>query len=60
MNITVEIRSAYGKEVIYPVCKDAKIFAVLVGQKTLTSTDIIHIKNLGYTVTVSPTHSDKL
>jgi hypothetical protein len=60
MKITVEMRSVYGKDVIYPVCKDAKIFAVLVGQKTLTSTDIIHIKQLGYEVEITTSHPSKL
>lgn len=50
--ITVEIKNNYGKEAIYPVCKDAVIFAEMLGRKTLTRSDIASIKALGYTVSV--------
>lgn len=52
MKIQVSIKSVYGQEKIYPVCKNAKLFAELVGQKTLTRSDISKIKMLGYEVEV--------
>lgn len=52
MEITVEIKNVYGNTTIYPVCEKAKIFASMVGQKTLTSRDIEHIKKLGFEVEV--------
>lgn len=50
--IKVEVKNVYGKETIYPSCEYAKIFASLVGQKTLTRGDILKIKQLGYNVEV--------
>lgn len=52
MTIKVRIRNVYGNEAIYPACEAAKVFAELVGQKTLTRRDIEKIKRLGYTVEV--------
>lgn len=52
MKVQVQIRNVYGNETIYPLCEQAKVFASMVGQKTLTSRDIDHIKKLGYTVEV--------
>ena len=52
MTIQVQIKNVYGKETIYPICEKAKIFADMVGQKTLTRQNIHFIKALGYTVEV--------
>ncbi len=52
MVIQVKIKNVYGNETIYPVCDKAKIFARMVGQKSLTMTEIQNIKALGYTVQV--------
>lgn len=52
MKITVEIKSVYGTQTIYPVCNKAKLFASMVGQKTLTMANIGWIKQLGYEVEV--------
>lgn len=52
MEIQVEIKNVYGTQNIYPVCGNAKIFADLVKQKTLTLRDIDLIKKLGYEVKV--------
>jgi hypothetical protein len=49
--ITVEIKTVYGNELIYPICDQAKLFAELAGTKTLTLRQISLIKQLGYTVT---------
>ncbi len=50
LRIEVEIKSVYGKYLLYPICEKAKIFADLVGTKTLSARDIGRIKKLGYTV----------
>lgn len=52
MNIQVQVKTIYGNKTIYPICEKAKIFASMVGQKTLTMQDVEHIKKLGYTVEV--------
>lgn len=52
MTIQVQIRQAYGRENIYPICEKAKLFAQLVGQKCLTRQDITVIKQLGYTIEI--------
>jgi hypothetical protein len=52
--ITVQIKSVYGKQTIYPVCDDAILFAKLTGNKTLSQGDIATIKGLGYTIAVQP------
>ena len=54
MEITVKIKSVYGKELIYPVCDTARLLSYLTGKKTFTSEHIETIKNLGYKVTVQP------
>ena len=45
----VKKRTVYGKDLIYPICKDAKLFANLTKTKTLSVDDILRIKSLGYT-----------
>ena len=52
MEITVLVKSVYGQEKIYPVCKKALLFAELTGTKTLSRSDIAVIKDLGFIVTV--------
>ena len=52
MNIQVKIKTVYGVQHIYPICEKAKTFAAMVGQKTLTTNDVEHIKKLGFTVEV--------
>lgn len=52
--ISVSVSANYGREAIYPVCADAKIFAEMLGRKTLTRADIRSIKALGYTVIAIP------
>jgi len=48
--ITIEIKDSYGRQVFYPVCRDAKLFAALAGTKTLTRETIRNIMQLGYKV----------
>ena len=46
--LIVEKKNVFGQELVYPICENAKRFALLTGQKTLSSTSIIIIKRLGF------------
>ena len=50
MKIIVEIKNAYGNELIYPICNNAKLFAKMVNQKVLTKQNLIIIAQLGYEI----------
>lgn len=50
MKIQVIVREVYGKPLIYPHCKDAKLFAALVNKLTLSPERLAVIENLGYEV----------
>jgi hypothetical protein len=50
--IQVEIRNVYGVKTVYPVCDTSKRLAELTGNKTLTRSAIITIKQLGYTIDI--------
>ena len=50
MIITVKIKNSYGRELIYPVCKQAIIFATIAGKATLSREHIKNIRSLGFTV----------
>lgn len=51
MELVVDVKSNYGVKMIYPINETAKLFADLIGQKTLTIENIALIKKLGYSVT---------
>ena len=53
MEITVEIKSVYGTDKVYPVCKNAYRFACIAGTTTLTDYTISVIKRVGYRVKVA-------
>ena len=46
--IIVQRKNSWGNEYIYPVCKNAKLFANISGNKTLLPGVIDCIKALGY------------
>jgi hypothetical protein len=48
--ITVSVKSVYGKETIYPICQIAHHFCSMLGQKTLTRDNIMWIKLMGFVV----------
>lgn len=48
--ITVEVRSVYGRDTIYPVDEAAKAFASIAGTTTLTVPVLKQIMVLGYEV----------
>lgn len=52
--IRVIIKNVYGTNKIYPADEDAKTFAAILNQKTLTEWDISLIKRLGYEIEVVP------
>ena len=51
MELVVSKKNVYGVERVYPVCKKAKLFAAISGNKTLLPEDIELIKKLGYNLT---------
>jgi hypothetical protein len=48
--IIVKRKGSWGNEWIYPVCKNAKLFANISGKKTLLPRVIDCVKALGYQV----------
>ena len=53
--IKVELRQSYGRDLIYPVCDQAKLFAKLMNVKTFTLSQTRTIIDLGYKVdTINP------
>jgi hypothetical protein len=52
MTITVDIKSNYGQQAVYPVCKQAMIFARLANTKTLTPYTLELVKQLGYSIVI--------
>jgi hypothetical protein len=48
--LVVKLQSVYGKQVIYPVNAQAKIFASIAGTKTLSSAVITQAAQLGYSI----------
>lgn len=54
MEITIKIKNVYGNETIYPVCDKSKIFAEMLGQKTLTRRDLQSISKLGFKISLEP------
>ncbi len=51
-HITVEIKTVYGREAIYPACPKSITFTDMLGQSTLTRRDIEYIKQLGYQINI--------
>ena len=50
MHITVEVRSVYGNELVYPACEASHTFARLIGAKTFNAHQIACIRALSYQV----------
>ena len=57
MKLVVSKKNVYGVERVYPICKKAKLFANISGNKTLLPEVIEMIKELGYNLT---TESEKI
>ena len=61
MEITVKIKDQYGRQVVHPVCKKAKLLAGIAGTVTLTRESLEAIKQLGYQITVElPDYANSL
>ena len=52
--IFVKTKNVYGKELIYPVCKQAELFAALAKTKTLSDHNLATITQLGYQILEAP------
>jgi len=57
MQITVQIRTVYGVESVYPICDKAKAFARIARTKTLTLDTLHEIKALGFGIVNQPATS---
>ena len=55
MSITVQIKTHYGTQYIYPICDAAQKLCSLTGKKTFSRRDIDLIKYLGYSINVQQT-----
>ena len=53
MEIQVQVKSVYGVEKVYPVCKAAQLFAQIAKSKTLTKDTLVDIFLLGYEIKVN-------
>jgi hypothetical protein len=53
MHITVQVRSVYGNDLVYPADDAALLFARLVGAKTFNAAQLGTIRALGYAVHVA-------
>lgn len=54
MKIKVWVRRVYGRKLVYPMCKEARVLAKIARQDTLTPYIISCIRELGYEVEVVP------
>lgn len=50
MKITILMRNVYGEWRAYPACENSRIFADMLGTKTLTDTALNYIRRLGYAI----------
>lgn len=53
MHITVQVRSVYGNDLVYPVDEKALVFARLINAKTFNAAQLQAIKALGYAIRVA-------
>ena len=51
--ITVQVRSVYGSDLVYPADDAALLFARLIGAKTFNAQQLATIKALGYAIHVA-------
>jgi hypothetical protein len=51
-SITVQIKTVYGNEVVYPACPKALLFATIANTKTLTRETLENIGRLGFEIRV--------
>lgn len=58
--VHVRVMDVYGRQVVYPVCDKAKVFASIADTKTLTDSTLRCIRKLGYTIHVIPNEQPTL
>ena len=51
MNLTIELKTVYGIDLVYPICNKAIKLCQLTNQKTFSKFAINKLKELGYTFT---------
>jgi len=51
MNLTIELKTVYGNDLIYPVCDKAIKLCQITNQKTFSQFAIQKLKEVGYTFT---------
>lgn len=51
MNLTIELKTVYGNDLVYPICNKAIKLCQLTNQKTFSKFAINKLKELGYTFT---------
>lgn len=51
-SITVQIKTVYGNEVVYPACPRSLLFATIANTKTLTRETLENIQRLGFEIQV--------
>jgi hypothetical protein len=47
MNATFTVKTVYGSDLIYPVCRTAKVLTELTGKKTLNEREIRNLQSIG-------------
>jgi hypothetical protein len=52
MDIYVEIKNTWGKDLVYPACEISKKLCRLTGKKTFSREDIKIIMDLGYNIEI--------
>lgn len=52
MEVTVKIKTVYGRETIYPACDITRTICQVAKRKTLSQFDINLLKHIGWTVNV--------
>lgn len=50
MQVLIELREVYGETKAYPANEQAKLFAEMLGTKTLTHRNLCLIERLGFTI----------
>jgi len=58
--IHVRVMDVYGRQVVYPVCDKAKVFAAIAGTTSLTETTLRCIRKLGFDIHVIPNEQPPL
>lgn len=58
--VHVRVMDVYGRQVVYPVCDKAKVFADIADTKTLTDSTLRCMRKLGYTIHVIPNEQPTL